>query len=395
MDFTDQRGPLEGLRVVEFASIGPGPHCATLLADLGANVLRIERNGGNGWPNAVMDRGRQSIAIDITTPNGRALCCAATEQADILIEGYRPGVMERNGLGPDELLRRNPRLIYGRITGWGQNGPLAVRAGHDINYLALSGALASFGTPGTPPPPPLNLLGDFGGGSMFLAFGILAALYERKSSGMGQVIDAAILDGVASMMGMFGGMSDGGRSMLDRETSMLGGAAHFYRCYECSDGRYVSVGAIEAKFYAEFITRIGAPASFREEQNNAALWLTRSQTLEAIFRTRTRDEWSALLQDSDACFAPVLNFEEAQIHDQMRHRRSYQNEDGYAQQVPAPRFSRTPGVIAPRGDGKDLLHRWGIDVSTFEIGSGSGPDGADDPPLRRTTGPVDTAEETA
>jgi alpha-methylacyl-CoA racemase len=243
------RGPLDGLRVVEFASIGPGPHCAMLLADLGADVQRIDWPGGNGWNNPVVDRGRAALTIDIRTAEGRDRSLLIIDKADVLIEGNRPGVLERLGLGPDTALARNPRLVYGRMTGWGQDGPLARAAGHDINYIALTGALAAIGRPGEPSVPPLNLVGDFGGGSMFLALGILAALWERGTSGEGQVVDAAIVDGVCSLMSMFSGFVSSGTISMDRRLNPLGGAAPFYRCYTCKDGREISVGAIEPHFY--------------------------------------------------------------------------------------------------------------------------------------------------
>lgn len=366
-------GPLAGLRVIEFAGIGPGPHCAMLFADLGAEILRFEREGGNGWPNNVIDRGRHSVVVDIKSDEGQRLCLAAAQKADVVIEGYRPGVMEGNGLGPEELMAVNPRLIYGRMTGWGQQGPLARSAGHDINYIALSGALASFGRPGHPPPPPLNLVGDFGGGSLFLAFGIVAALFERDRSGLGQVVDAAIVDGMASMMAMFAGMKCNGPEMLDRETSMLGGAAPFYRCYECADGRFVSVGAIEPKFYAELITRIGAPQSFLDEQMDVSNWSARSVALEKIFRRRTCNQWCALLEGTDACFAPVLSFDEAVNHPHAKDREMYRLVGGSYHQAPAPRFGRTRSNIAPESESHDLLGKWGIADGGPNSSSGSLP----------------------
>ena len=237
-------GPLCGLRVLEFAGIGPGPHCAMLLADMGAEVLRIEREGGNGWPNPVVDRGRKTLTLDIRSVAGRERCLALAAGADVLIEGFRPGVMERLGLGPDELMARNPRLIYGRMTGWGQSGPLAKAAGHDINYIALTGALAAIRGDSGPAIPPLNLVGDFGGGSLYLAVGILAALWERERSGQGQVIDAAIVDGVSSLMTFFAGLLPSGRIDLQRERNPLGGAAPNYRCYRCADGREIAIGPL-------------------------------------------------------------------------------------------------------------------------------------------------------
>ena len=352
-------GPLAGLRVLEFVGIGPGPHCAMLLSDLGAEVVRIDRAGGNGWPNPVVDRGRAVVEVDIRSAEGLAFCLEAAEVADILIEGFRPGVMERLGLGPDVLLERNPRLIYGRMTGWGQTGPLAQAAGHDINYIALAGALDGIGQKGEPATPPLNLVGDFGGGSMFLAFGVLAAVIERQSSGRGQVVDAAIIDGVGSLMTMFAGLLPSGRISLDRMANPLGGAAPFYRCYLCADGKEISVGPIEPHFYAELLERIGAPAELRSAAADAAGWAEQSEQLAAIFRTRTAGEWCALLEGSDACFAPVIPLQEVARHPHIQARNSYVDHDGLEQVAPAPRFSRTPGAIqASSDDGREVVARW-------------------------------------
>lgn len=347
-------GPLAGLRVVEFAGIGPGPHCAMLLADLGAEVVRIDREGGNGWPNPVVDRGRSSVTVDIRSDEGRAFCIDAATHADVLIEGYRPGVMERLGLGPEIVCARNPRLIYGRMTGWGQTGPLATVAGHDVNYIAITGALAAMGRPGATAVPPLNLVGDFGGGSMFLAFGIMAALWERERSGRGQVIDAAIVDGVGSLMTMFaGGLS------LAREHSLLGGAAPFYRAYLCADGREVSVGSIEPHFYRDLLERIGAPLALLDRQQDVDSWASDGEILAAIFATKTAEEWTALLDGTDACFAPVVPFDEAPLHPHLAARQSYEQHDGVMHAAPAPRFSRTPGAIrAPRQDGRAVVEGW-------------------------------------
>jgi alpha-methylacyl-CoA racemase len=349
---------LAGLRVVEFASIGPGPHAAMLLSDLGAEVLRIERVGSNGWSNPVMDRGRARLALDIRAPEGRDRALEITDHADVVIEGLRPGVMERLGLGPEVMLERNPRLVYGRMTGWGQTGPLAQVAGHDLNYIALTGALAAIGTPGDPPPPPLNLIGDFGGGSMFLVTGILAALLERARSGRGQVVDAAIVDGVNAMMAMFAGLVPAGYVSMDRDRNMLGGAAPFYRCYTCADGRYVSVGAIEPKFYGELLERLGLPAELAREQMVVDRWPETARRFASVFLTRSRDEWCALLEGTDTCFAPVLELDEVPAHCHMAGRGEIV--DGGWQAAPAPRLSRTPGRIAPSTDGAARLADWGI-----------------------------------
>ncbi|WP_174286266.1 CaiB/BaiF CoA transferase family protein [Sphingomonas bacterium] len=351
-------GPLAGIRVVEFAGIGPGPHCAMLLSDMGAEVLRIDRAGGNGWPNPVVDRGRHRLELDIRSEEGRAGALAAISNADVLVEGYRPGVMERLGYGPDEMLAVNPRLIYGRMTGWGQTGPLAQAAGHDINYIALTGALHAIANDEGRPVPPLNLVGDFGGGSLYLALGIAAALVERGRSGQGQVVDAAIVDGVASLMTMFGGLLPFGAITLDPERNLLGGRAPFYRCYECEDGKYVSVGPLEPHFYADLLQRVDASEDLRKRQNDPSNWRERADALAAIFRTRPRDAWCELLDGTDACFAPVLAYEESLEHPHMTERGTYIEADGLRQAAPAPRFSRTPGDIGASGDGRALLDRW-------------------------------------
>ena len=351
-------GPLAGLRVIEFASIGPGPHCAMLLSDMGADVLRINRAGGNRWPNPALERGRASATVDIHTQEGLAFCLDAADCADVVIEGFRPGVMERLGLGPDVLLARNPRLVYGRVTGWGQTGPLAKAAGHDINYIALTGALAAMGRPEEPPLPPLNLLGDIGGGSMFLAFGIVAALWERARSGKGQVVEAAIIDGVTSMMGALAGLVPAGHLSLERGRNLLGGAAPFYRCYTCADGKEITVGPLEPHFYRLLLEKIGAPDSLLQEQNDARNWSERAELLADIFRTRTSQDWRAILEGTDACFAPVLSVNEAPEHPQMLHRDVYVNHAGQLQAAPAPRFSRTPGAIQDARSVADLLANW-------------------------------------
>lgn len=344
--------------MLEFAGIGPGPHVAMLLANLGAEVLRVDRPGGNGYPNPIVDSALSAITLDIRSDEGRAKCLEIAALVDVVIEGNRPGVMERLGLGPDVMLRLNPRLIYGRMTGWGQTGPLAQSAGHDINYIALTGALAAIGRAGEPAQPPLNLVGDFGGGSMLLAFGIAAALWERERSGKGQVIDASIVDGVASLMTFFSGLVPSGAISLDRTKNMLGGAAPFYRCYVCADGKEISVGAIEPKFYAELVARIGAADSCKTEQADPTTWPERSEQLSAIFKTKTRAQWCELLEGSDVCFAPVLTLEESFEHNHMSARAAYVERDGYHHAAAAPRFSRTPGAIAPAPSGTELLRAW-------------------------------------
>lgn len=339
------QGPLAGLRVLEFAGIGPGPHCAMLLSDLGAEVIRIEREGGNGWPNPVVDRGRNCLSIDIRTDAGREQCLKLIESADVLIEGFRPGVMERLGLGPEQAHCRNPRLVYGRMTGWGQTGPLAAAAGHDINYLALTGALAAMGNREGPAIVPLNLLGDFGGGAMYLAFGIMAALWECQRSGLGQVVDAAIVDGVSSMMAFFSGLLPSGRISLDRDKNLLAGAAPHYRCYTCADGLDIALGPLEPQFLEQLMQRIDAPQSLREGFEDRSKWEQQSQQMAEIFATRSQAQWCALLEGGDACFTPVLRFEDAVGHPHMHARGVYQEIDGVLHVAPAPRFSRTPGAI--------------------------------------------------
>jgi alpha-methylacyl-CoA racemase len=263
-------------------------------------------------------------------------------------------------LGPDTLLKRNPRLVYGRMTGWGQSGPLAKAAGHDINYISLTGALAAIGEKDQPAVPPLNLVGDFGGGSMYLALGIVSALFERQRSGQGQVVDAAIVDGVAHLMSFFGGLLPSGAISLERDQNLLSGSAHFYRCYRCKDGREISIGPIEPQFYAELLKRIGAPAELQDEQLDPGRWAQRTEQLAAIFATKTRDEWCALLEGTDACFAPVLTLAESFEHPHMRERGTYVTVDGLQQPAPAPRFSRTPGAVAPSEAPDALLQRWGV-----------------------------------
>ena len=353
-------GPLVGLRVVEFASIGPGPHCCMLLSDLGAEVVRIDRPGGSNYSNSVIERGRSSMTLDIRTREGRETALAIADKADVVVEGLRPGVMERLGLGPEVICKRNPRIVYGRMTGWGQSGKLAKTAGHDINYIALTGALAAMGRPNLPPPPPLNLVGDLGGGSLYLAFGIMAALWERERSGQGQVIDAAIIDGVASMMSMFTGLSSNGSLSVDRERSSLGGAAPSYRCYACADGKYVSVGALEPQFYTQLLCALGVGAGSHTVQDDVGSWQEMGDLLERIFRQRTRDEWCVHFEGIDCCFAPVLSLEEAPRHIHMAQRGAYIECVDAVHPAPAPRFSRTPGSLVNRESSPDLLRRWGV-----------------------------------
>ena len=355
---TAAHGPLTGLKVVEFQGIGPGPHVAMLLADLGAEVVRIERPGHQPM-NPVVERARHRAAVDLKSGEGQAFVRKAVGAADVLIEGFRPGVMERLGLGPDEMLALNPRLVYARMTGWGQDGPLAHAAGHDLNYIAITGALDSIGARGELPIPPQNLVGDFGGGSMYCAFGILAALYERQTSGKGQVVDAAIVDGVVSLMSFFYGQPHSALRTTQRGAGLLGGAAHFYRCYECADGKEVSVGAIEPQFYAELLQRADAPAELRDGQMNPANWDDYTDRLAALFKTKTQAEWVALLEGTDACFAPVVPLDEAKDHPHMKAREAFIDHGGRSHTAPAPRFDRTPGTIRDSAqDGEDVVARW-------------------------------------
>jgi alpha-methylacyl-CoA racemase len=363
-------GPLEGVRVVEFGGIGPGPFCAMLLADLGADVVRIDRPGGGGagLPLSheldLLNRGKRSVALELKTPGGLEAALRLVERADLLIEGFRPGVMERLGLGPDACLARNPRLVFGRMTGWGQDGPLAQRAGHDIAYLALTGVLHAIGRRDGPPAIPLNLIGDFAGGSLYLAIGLLAALHEARSSGRGQVVDAAIVDGVASLTAYIFGLMPPGLWRDRRGSNMLDGGCPWYDVYETADGAHMAVGPIEAKFYAEFVERLGIDAPDLPGQWDLARWPELRARFAARFKERTRAEWAAVFDGSDACVAPVLTFAETMTHPHVQARGTFVEVDGIAQPVPAPRFSRTPGAIrhgppAPGStDAEDVIAGW-------------------------------------
>jgi alpha-methylacyl-CoA racemase len=344
-------GPLAGLQVVELASIGPGPFAAMLLADLGATVVRIDRTepSGLGVPMParfdVGGRGRRSVALDIKRPAGRDAALRLVDSADVLIEGWRPGVAERLGLGPEECLARNPGLVYGRMTGFGQHGPLASAAGHDLNYIALAGALHAIGPAGQPLPP-LNLVGDYGGGALYLAFGIMAALFERQHSGRGQVVDAAMVDGASSLMSLFHGLAAGGQwDPAQRAANLLDGGAPFYATYATADGRFVSIGALEPKFFAELARRIGLDERFVKRQYDRRAWPELREELTRIVRGKTRDEWCVLLEGSDACFAPVLTLAEAAEHPHARERAAFVDIGGVRQPAPAPRFSRSAPSI--------------------------------------------------
>jgi alpha-methylacyl-CoA racemase len=358
-------GPLNGVRVVEFAGIGPAPFVAMLLSDMGAEVVRIDRPGQGPSGNDVTCRGRASLHLDLKSPDGVATGLGLLAKADVLIEGFRPGVMERLGLGPEAALAANPRLVYGRMTGWGQDGPLAQAAGHDIGYIAVAGALDGIGEYDGPPIPPLNLVGDFGGGALYLAMGISAALFERERSGKGQVIDAAIVDGTASLMANAAWLRADRMTDPRRGRGLLGGAAPFYRCYRCADDRWIAVGAIEPHFWAQLMELVEAPASLRSRQYDDANWAQSAETLAAIFRERPAADWLDLLEGTDACVSPVLDAEASADHPHMVARGSWVRPDGKLQPAPAPRFSRTPGAIQgppPAGGqgGVEILERWGV-----------------------------------
>ncbi len=355
-------GPLADLKVVEMAGIGPAPFCAMLLADLGADVVRITRPGARVEPRDVTTRSRRALALDLRDAAGVAAAQQLVDRADILIEGFRPGVMERLGLGPDECLQRNARLVYGRMTGWGQHGPLAQAAGHDINYIAISGALHAIGRAGEAPVPPLNYVGDFGGGGMLLMVGVLAALHEARRSGQGQVVDAAMTDGAALLSAFMYGFKAAGRWSNQRGENMLDGGAHFYDTYACADGKYIAIGAIEPQFYAELRERCGIQDPVFDAQMDPARWPLLKLKLADVFRTRTRDEWCALLEGSDACFAPVLDWDEAPQHAHNRARETFVETGGVVQPAPAPRFSRTPPVrptVPVSATLDEVLGSWG------------------------------------
>ncbi len=362
-------GPLKGIKVVEFAGIGPAPFCAMMLADMGAEVIRIDRlsDKGTGSKRTTYLRGRRPVAIDLKHPAGVEAVLRLIEQADALIEGFRPGVMERLGVGPEVCLGRNPRLVYGRMTGWGQTGPLKDAAGHDLNYIALSGVLHAIGRAGEKPVPPLNLIGDFGGGGMLLAFGIVCGILEARQSGKGQVIDAAMTDGSACLMAMIYQLKAAGRWSNQRESNMLDGGAHFYDTYQCADGKYVAIGSIEPQFYALLLekTGIGDDPAFAD-QMDATKWPELKAKLTAVFSTRTRDEWCRLMEGSDVCFAPVLDLDEAPRHAHNLARGTFIEVGGAIQPAPAPRFSRTraelrPPPAAAGEDPEKVLADWGFD----------------------------------
>jgi alpha-methylacyl-CoA racemase len=381
-------GPLKGVRVLEFAGIGPGPFCAMMLSDMGAEVLRIDRKPAPGPPPpadlfnpgrfGIMNRGRRSAGLDLKRPQAVQAVLKLVERADALIEGFRPGVMERLGLGPEACLGRNPRLVYGRMTGWGQEGPLSQAAGHDINYISLSGALYAIGRPEAPPVPPLNLVGDFGGGAAYLAFGLLCGVLEARSSGRGQVVDAAMVDGAASLMALeYTSRALGLRRA--RGANVLDGGAPYYDVYECADGKFVSSGSIEPHFYGALLDRCGVDdPELRDHQNDESRWPELKRRVAEIFRSKTREEWRELLEGTDACFAPVLDLDEAPFHPHNRARGTLVEVEGVFQPAPAPRFSRTVPEIQgppplPGEHTEEALREWGLtDAELTELrGSGA------------------------
>jgi alpha-methylacyl-CoA racemase len=371
-------GPLAGLRVVEIAGIGPGPFAGMMLADAGADVIRVDRPDTRPMvtgPDDVVGRGRRSIAVDLKRAAGVEVVLRLVERSEVLFEGFRPGVAERLGFGPDVCLARNPALVYGRMTGWGQDGPLAAAAGHDIAYIALAGALGMIGPPDQPPPPPINVVGDYGGGGMLLAFGIVCAVLEARRTGRGQVVDSAIVDGTALLTALFYGLRAAGRWSDGREANLLDGGAPFYRSYECADGGFVAVGAIEPKFSAELLGRLGVAADdpLRAGLYDQSLWPELRSRLASVFRTRTRDEWCEILEGTDACVAPVLSLAEAPRHPHNLARRTFQEVAGVVQPAPAPRFSNSKArdprpSPQPGTDGAAILRDCGYgDVEVEEL----------------------------
>ena len=347
-------GPLEGVKILEIAGIGPGPFAGMMLSDMGAEVVRIDRadrvRGGDpeNPPKDILARGRRSVAVDLKNPQGVEVVLAMVEKADVLIEGFRPGVMERLGLGPEICLARNPGIVFGRMTGWGQEGPLAHAAGHDINYIALTGALHAIGRRDQAPVPPLNLVGDFGGGGMLLAYGVVCALLEKARSGQGQVVDAAMVDGASALMGMIYAMKSMGVWRDERGTNMLDTGSHFYDVYETRDAKYVSIGSIEPQFYALLLQQLGLEGEKLPPQMDREQWAALKVRVAEIFKTRTRDEWSAIMEGTDVCYAPVLDLDEAPEHTHLKQRKTFVEAAGVIQPAPAPRFSRTaPELVRP------------------------------------------------
>ena len=390
-------GPLKDFRIIEMSGIGPGSFCGMLLADMGAQLIRIDRLKGSGLgvPLAakykLMNRSRPTISVDLKQPDGVKFVLGLCNGADALFEGFRPGVMERLGLGPDDCGKRNKRLVYGRMTGWGQDGPLADSVGHDGNYIGLAGVLSAIGEKDGKPVVPLNLVGDFGGGGLFLAMGMLAAMLEASKSGRGQIVDAAMVDGAASLMTVFYGLRAAGMWNDERGTNILDGGAPFYRTYDCKDNKSVVVCAIEDKFYGAFLAALSINDIDQKDQFNKAKWPQHVARFEEVFRTKTRDEWCALLKDSDACVAPVLSMAEAPAHPHHKVRGTYQEVAGIVQPGPAPRFSRTPSEIgcppaAAGTAGIDMLVDWGVSQNQIDRLQKTGTLGAtEDMPTRKTS----------
>jgi alpha-methylacyl-CoA racemase len=370
-------GPLAGVKVVELASIGPIPFCGMVLSDMGCHVVRVDKLADaaiadpSRAPGTILDRGRRSIAVDLKSDEGREIVLKLVDGADVLIEGYRPGVAERLGLGPEHCHARNPRLIYGRMTGWGREGPLADRAGHDIDYIALAGALSTFGKAGGPPVPPLNIVGDFGGGGLLLAFGIACALVETSRSGVGQVVDTAMVDGTAMLMAPFYAARQIGFWTDERGTNMLDTGAPYYDTYECADGGYVAVGAIEPQFYAELLDGLGLDAQALPNRDDREHWDALRAVFAGCFRSRTRDEWAETFAARDACVAPILTLAEAPEHPHNVARATFVELDGVRHPAPAPRFDRTPGALAVKAcyagqHTDDLLTELGYDEAAIK-----------------------------
>ena len=365
-------GPLKGLRIIELAGIGPGPFCGMMLSDMGADVIRIDRLGTAARrPADILARNRRSLAVDLKQSEGVELVLQLCESADGIFEGFRPGVTERLGLGPDDCMARNPKLVYGRMTGWGQEGPIAKAAGHDINYIALAGALHAIGFAGDRPVPPLNLVGDFGGGGMLLAFGMVCGLLEAARSGQGQVIDAAMIDGTAALMAMFYGMTAAGVWKDERGVNLLDSGSHFYNTYETSDGKHVSIGSIEPQFYAELLARAELDPEIFAVQMDRDRWHSQTAVLSDLFKQKTRDEWCEIMEGTDICFAPVLSMAEAPNHHHNLARGTFETHDGLVQPAPAPRFSRTRAEVRnqariPGEDSADVLRDFGFSDEAIE-----------------------------
>jgi len=369
-------GPLHGTRIIEIAGIGPGPFASMMLSDMGAEILRVDRaqnvRGETGPPPLdFLARGRRSIGLDLKNPEGVETLLQLVERADAILEGFRPGVMERLGVGPDVCLARNPRIVYGRMTGWGQEGPLAQVAGHDINYIALAGALEPLGRKGEKPTAPLNLIGDFGGGGMLLAFGVASALVERAASGKGQVVDAAMVDGAATLMGMFHSMAAIGVWSEERGTNLLDTGAHFYDTLETSDGKYISIGSIEPQFYAELIEKTGLAGEELPHQMDQSQWPAFKERFETLFKQKTRDEWCEIMEGSDICFAPVLSMTEAAQHPHNVHRETFVTRQGLLQPSPSPRFGRSKPQLDrppshPGQHSDEVLESYGFSAEEIE-----------------------------